>query len=445
MSQISNAQVLNLFKKVYGNLQDLLPEDYAIAKDIPFSEKQKVGEKYVEGVVLTCEVGITFGGSQMEAFEINPAIAGAVRQAEVEPYTTVLPSVIPWGVISRTAGGGEKAFFDATKHIVKNNLKSHGKFLEIVRLYGQSPDLLGYVSYATATYRGVSFTNGGGTLPSNGSNVTFVGGVSASDKAILFAPGTFAAGMWVGMEKVIVEQVDSTDNVVASGQLTGVDALQGIIYVDYTPVAATAASGAGSIRLAFKGMAKKKEAIGIDAILRNQATLFGIPTSEFALWKGNNLDLGAVKFTLPRFQNGVATAVNRGGLDGDLCVYVNPRTWATMISTESGLREYDSSYKSKGAETGFESITFYHQTGKAEIKAHRLTKEGEAYGMHLPDWSRSGSAEVSFKVPGLDKDIIFPLENQAAQAFRSFSDQYIFCHAPAKSIRWSGINDEASS
>ena len=83
MGSVSTAAAVNLFKRVYGDLQDLLPEDFLIAKDIPFTEKQKVGEKYIEGVVLSHEVGITFGGSTMDAFELNPAIAGAVRQAEV--------------------------------------------------------------------------------------------------------------------------------------------------------------------------------------------------------------------------------------------------------------------------------------------------------------------------------------------------------------------------
>lgn len=129
MSSASNADVVNLFKRVYGDLVQLLPEDYPLQKDIPFNEKQKVGESYIEAVCLTNESGWTLGGSTMTAFELNPAIAGTVQQATVTPYSTVLASLVPWGVISRTAGGGEKAFFDATKYIVKNNLRSYGKLL----------------------------------------------------------------------------------------------------------------------------------------------------------------------------------------------------------------------------------------------------------------------------------------------------------------------------
>lgn len=442
MSQVSTGDVVDLFKNVYGDLQNLLPEDYMIAKDIPFEEKQKVGDKYIEGVVLSHEVGWTLGGNALENFTLNPAIAGAVRQAEVSPYMSVLASVVPWGVISRSAGGGKQAFFSGTKHIVKNNLRSHGKLLEILRLYGQSSEYLGSISYATATYRGVSFTNGTGTLSVNGTNVTFTNGVNTSSKHILFQPGQFAAGIWIGMNGVLLEQIDSSGNVVASGKLVSVDALKGVIQVDFTPIAATAEN---SHFIGFQGMAAAKDQIGIHKILSTVGTLFGIPNTQYELFQGNIIDIGNVKFTLSRTQDGVATAVNKGGLDKDLDCYVNPRTWATMVSTEAGARQYDDSYKPSGAENGFENITFYAQNGRLTIKAHRFIKEGHAAGLCRDEWSRSGSAEVSFQVPGIDKEIIFPLENQAAMAFRSYADQYMFCYGPSKSIFWTGINDEATS
>jgi hypothetical protein len=436
---ISNDQVVNLFKQVYGDLQDLLPEDYRLAKDIPFNSKQKVGEKYVEAVVLSHETGWTLAGSSMDAIELNPAIAGAVKQTEVTPYISVLGSIVPWGVISRSAGAGDKAFFEATKHIVRNNLKSHSKLLEIMRLYGQSAALLGYVSYATATYREVAFTNGTATL--NG--VAFTNGINAAGKNVLLAPGSFASGIWVGMEGAIVQEVDASNVVLKEGQLVGVEADFGYITVDFTP---TAASSTTSHRLCFKGMAESNEMIGMNKILnRATSSLFGISTSLYSIWHSNHITLAAEKLKLKNVQDGVAGAANRGGLDTDINIYVNPRSWATITTTESGARSYDKSYNSSEADNGFEDIVYYAQNGKCTIIAHRMVKEGEAYGVCLQEWSRSGSAEVAFQVPGINKEIIFPLENQTAYAFRSYADQYLFCYAPAKSILWDGINDESAS
>lgn len=443
MTQMSTSDVVNVFKRVYGDVTDLLPEDYLLSKDIPFSAKQKVGEAYYEAVVLTNETGWTLGGSGMDAFDINPAIAGAVKQASVTPYTSILASVVPFGVISRSAGGGDKAFLDATKHIVKNNLKSHGKLQEILRWYGQATSLLGYVSYATATYRGVSFTTGTGTLSINGTNVTFTTGVNTTSKWILFAPGEFAAGIWVGSEGAIVQQIIASSGAVAGeGTLMEVDAEKGAIRVDFTPVVASSTT---SHYLCFKGQGDAKDMIGINKIMSTSGSVFGISNSTYSIWKGTRQSLGNVKLTLGRLQDGVASAVNRSALDGDLKVYVNPRTWSTLLTTEAGLRKYDSSYKPSEAENGMESIVFHSQCGKLEVVAHRMIKEGQAYALHLPDWSRSGSAEVSFTVPGVDKELIYPLENQAAYAFRTYSDQYVFCHAPGRSILFDQINDESAS
>jgi hypothetical protein len=440
MASVSNNTVIELFKNVYGGMHDLVPEDQILGKDIGWKDGQKVGSKFIEDVVLGNEVGISLGGTGQEAFEIDSAIAGAVRQTEVNPYVSILPSILPFATVSRSAGGGEKAFLAATKFIVRNNLKSHNKFLEIFRLYGQADSLLGYVSYATATYRGVSFTNGTGTLNS----IAFTNGINAASKAILLAPGSFAAGLWVGMRGVKVNQLDSTGAIVAAGKLVTVNAQYGYITVDFTPVAASSTT---SHRLCFNKQETQGEQIGLNKILSTDGVLFAINNSTYELFRGSRNALSSVKLTLGRIQDTMANAVNGGGLDGDVSLYCNPRSWATLATTEAGLRVYDKSYQESQAKNGFMDLEFYTQTGKITIKAHRCVKEGEAYILSLDTWSRSGSAQVGFNVPGMegDDDLIRALENQAGYQFKSYSDEYTFCHSPAKSVILTGINDESAS
>jgi hypothetical protein len=409
---------------------------------LPFAEKQRTGESYVEGVVLTNEVGITMSASG-ELFELNPAVAGVVKQATVNPYVMVLPSVLPWSMASRS-NGSEQAFYNATKFLVKNNLRSHARFRENVYLYGQSDALLGYVSYATATYRGASFVNGTGTLtlPDN-STVTFTNGINAASKLILLAPGQFASGFWVSMEGVKVNQVDSSGNVVASGKLVSVQNDLGYIGVDFTPVAASSLT---SYRLCYDGMQNAQDSIGIQKILSTTGSLFGIPTSQYSLWKANVQNYAGSNFTLQKYNTAVANLANVSALEGELVTYLNPRSWATITNNAAGLRMLDDSYKAD-FETGFESISFKSQNGKSTFIAHRSVKEGDAFSLYLPCWSISGSAQVSFSIPGMPNagQLIFPLENQAGYAFRSYSDTYIFCNAPAFNIYHYNINDEASA
>lgn len=438
MSSVSNNVVVELFKNVYGEMHDLVPDDQLLSKEIPFNDGAQVGTKFIEDVILGAEVGITFGGSSQEAFEINPAIAGAVKQTEVTPYVTILPSILPFATISRSLGS-EKAFLAATKFITKNNLKSHNELKEVTRLYGQSTGGLGYVSYYSGVYRGAAFTDGTGTLNS----VAFTNGINAASKAILLQQGTFAAGHWVGKQGIKVKQVaTSSGAVVAAGKLVSVQAAYGYITVDFTPVAASSAT---SHKLVYDGWQDQGEMYGMDYILSQSGTLFGINNSLYSLFKGNSVNNGGQKLTLTKVQGYIADAVNGGGLEGDVTLLVNPRSWATMAVTESGLRVYDQSYKPGQAQNGFMDLEFYSQNGKLTVKAHRCVKEGEAYLLKMDTWKRSGSAQVGFRVPGIEGDLIKPLENQAGYVFRSFSDEYLFCFQPAFNIKISNINDESAT
>lgn len=438
----SQSEVTSLFKRVYGDLTNLLPQDFPLAKDIPFSAREKVGEKYICAAVLTAETGWTLSSST-SAFELNPARAGVIKQTEVSPYISVLPSIIPWSVMSRTADAGEKAFYSATKFLVSNNLKSHGRLQEILRLYGQSDALLGYVSYATATYRGVSFTTGTGTLTlQDATTLAFTNGINAASKAILMAPGQFASFNFVGLEGVKINEVDSTGAIIKTGSLVSVNSELGYITVDFTP---TAASSTTSHRICFDGMESANDYVGIQKILSTTGTLFAINTATYSLWQGNRYNCNNQKLTLARFQAAVANMVNKGGFRGDLKVYVNPRTWATLATTEAGLRVYDKSYSPSKADNGFDSIEFFTQAGKAEFIPHPGVKEGDAFALSLKTWSRSGSSEISFSIPGMPTDVIFPMTNQAGYCFRSFSDQFIFCDIPVHNLYFYNINDESSS
>lgn len=444
MSQISSVQ--GLFKKFYGDLHDLVPAGYVMQEELKFDKRKRVGESYVECVIMNHEVGITYGGSSAEVVDINPAGAGAVKQAVVKDYQTILASVIPFQVLSRSAEQGDQAFLSASKHVVKNNLKSHHAFIEASLLYGQSAAGLGYVSYTSATYRGVSFTNGAATL---NSVVFATGGIDATNKYILFNPGSFASGLWTGMEGVAVKEVaTSSGAVVASGKLVGVNSEFGYIQVDFTPIAATSAT---SHKLVFAGWENSLEMIGMFKILENSGTLFEISAATYPLWKGttyNSYQPGGTtpgKLTFAKVTEAVGQAVNRAGLDSDVLCIVNPRSWNSLLNEQAALRVYDDSYKPAGLEQGARSIKFYGQAGYVEIKPSRHMKEGHSLIIDKDGWSRFGSAEVSFKIPGMDQELIIPLENQTGYAFRSFGSQCVLCSSPARSILVSNVNDESTT
>lgn len=447
---VDSQSTIDLFKRVYGDLSNLIPNNTILSKEIAFSMAQRVGDRFVCAVALAREAGITFAGTGQEAFTILPSVAGIVKQAEIVPSQSVMQSVLAWAFISR-GNGDAQAFFNSTKYSVEINLKSHEYYLEVMRLYGQSPELLGYVSYAPVgvQYRNALYTATPGSITlsrADGSTIAFTNGINVAEKAILFAPGQYAAGIWVGSEKARVLQLDSANGVLASGSVVSTDADLGILYVDFVPVAPSAATGSGSVRMAFEGMQNAGEAVGMHRIMTNNGLLFGINAAQYSLWKSNTLNLGAKRWDLKALQLGVAGAVNRGGLDKPLLILVNPRTFANMQQDESAMRKYDSSYQPSKGRNGFESIEYFAANGVNEIISHPCVKEGHVFGIEKSGWIRSGSAQIAFKIPGFSQsEPIFPLENQAGYAMRSFSDQFILCQQPAKQILWYNVNDEAQS
>ncbi len=449
MGAISNNTVIELFKDVYGDMHDIVPKDQILTREIPWVDGAMVGTKFIEDVVLGAEVGITWGGSGQDAFEINSAIAGAVKQTEVTPYVSVLPSILPFATVSRSAGGGAKAFMAATKFITKNNLTSHDELREVARLYGQAASGLGYVSYYSGTYRGASFTNGTGTLTIDvdaGTTLAFTNGINAAGKNILFNLGSYAPGFWVGKQGIRVAQVATSSGlVVASGKLVSTNAELGYITVDFTPVAASSLT---SHKMVYWGWQDQGENPGIQYILSRRGELFGINNNLYPLYQGTIFNVQNVKFSLKALQKGVAAGVGGAGLTGDLMVLVNPRTWTDLGNTEAGLRVYDESYSPEQAKNGFKSLEYYSQNGRLSIVSHRCVKEGDAFALKRETWKRSGSAQVGFKVPGMEGangQLIRELENQAGFKFQSYTDEYMFCYQPGHNVYFNNINDEAGS
>jgi hypothetical protein len=113
-----------------------------------------------------------------------------------------------------------------------------------------------------------------------------------------------------------------------------------------------------------------------------------------------------------------------------------------MINDEAALRRYGADYKGT-AQNGFEAIEFYCANGLNRVRPYRYMLEGEAFGVKFGDWVRSGSAEVSFSIPGMSQEVIFPLEQQMGYAVRSFSDEFLMCRAPCQQVYWKNINPEA--
>lgn len=449
MSSVNN-NVANILHTRFGKLIQKAIEDavgeLTWAKLIPYDSSKQVGDSYTEAIVLGNEVGYSIIGNTTEVTNISPAAAAAVKQAVASPCITVLRSVIPWAMITRSEHS-EGAFISVMKYIVKNHILSHKKFVDILKYTGRdTTKLLGRVAYFTATYRGVSFTNGTGTLPSTAfGSIAFTNGVNTAGKYVLLQPGDNASGFWVGMQGVKLLELTAALGVAATSKVVSYDSKNGVLQLDTTPVPATAT---GSHLLAYEGMELGLEMIGIRKILTNTGTLFGISATQYPLWRANQKDLAGTRLTLDKLTDIVADTANASGLYGAIDVIVNNRTLATLITDENALRKYDASYSAEKYQRGARSLEFLFGDITLKIQTSRYIFEGDAVLLNnvADAWTCSGSSDITMELPGVPTGkLMNNLESQTGFAFHTFADTYIMCREPAKQTIIYGINDESAT
>lgn len=404
MASANNLTTLNgLFKEVYANkLEVLIPDGVKVLNMVPFVSRQhQEGNLYHQPVVLGLEHGVTYstGG---DAFTLNSAIAGQIKDAQVQGAQLVLRSILSYTAAARSVGGGQKAFEDATKFLVGNMLRSMARKLEIELFYGG----VGIATIAASYSSGTTYA------------------ITTSE---------WAPGIWAGAEGMPVDVVHSGAVVGTPGVtiVTAVDMINQTITVNADP-------GATAGDTLYIGTSFGNEFTGIYGILTNSGSLFNINATTYNLWKGNQYPCGSAALSFTKIQSAVARAVEKG-LDGEVMVLVNPRSWANLLSDQAALRKYDSSYRSSEAENGAESIKFHGQNGVIEIQPSIFVKQGYAFILCKDDWIRVGSTDITFKRPGQGEEFFRDLETAAGYELRAFTDQAIFCSAPGRQVLMTGI------
>lgn len=386
------------FKETYADkLGELIPDGVKILNKIKFMSKDKQpGNLYHQPVILGMEHGVTFAGSDEDAFNLNPPVAGQIKDAQVKGNPIVMRSLLGYVAASRAALGGQKAFMDATKFLVANMLRSMSKKLEIEMLYGQ-------IGYATVA--------------------------ATSGAQLTITTSEWAPGIWAGAEGMPIEIRDTT-GATSRGEFTVSSVDMSNRYVTLS----TNATGVVATDVIWHKGAYGNEFAGIHQILSiSSGTLFNINVGNYNLFRGNQYDCGAAALSFTKLNLAVARAVEKG-LDNQVLALCNPRAWANMLSDQAALRKYDDSYSPSKAENGMKGILFHSQNGEIEIEPSIYVKEGYCYLLSVDDWFRVGSTDMTFKRPGQGEEFFRDLENSAAYELRLYTDQALFCMAPGRNV-----------
>lgn len=417
MSATIPSSIIGDFKERYNTkgIQNAIPESRVIIKNVEFDKATLVGNAFHTPVILSDEAGFTYAANNAGNYALNGPISLNVPDAQVRPAQITLVSQIAYDALSQSLGSGA-AFLSATKLITKRMIDSMSKRVELAAIYG-----------------GVGL----GTTATSGSSA------SGSDEIVAFTQQSWSDGIWAGS---VNSQVNFYNG--ASLVSSGADALFTIKAVNPTLRTLTV-SGTGTgiaalhalvvtsptaLVIYFNG-AHGNEMVGIDKILNNTGVLFNIDAAVYDLWKSNVVDNSAGKLTFLALQNAVAAAVGRG-LDSEVDVLVNPKVWANLVTSQSGARRFDSSYKKTLMENGAEKLTFYSQNGTMNITPSLYVKEGDCFILPFEHLTRIGSMDIEFMPQVMGSDEFFQyVPGYNAYELRLWTNQQIFIELPARCVK----------
>jgi hypothetical protein len=166
-------------------------------------------------------------------------------------------------------------------------------------------------------------------------------------------------------------------------------------------------------------LAVGNEMSGFYTILANTGNLFNINAGTYALWQANTYSYASTAANFGKIQSQVALATARGLME-DVAVFVNPTTFANIVTSQAGARRYDSSYKNKEM-------------------PHIFMKQGYNFVLPLKRCQRTGATDLTFTLPGMPGEFFLQLPGYTAYELRCYTLQAAFLNSPYKGVLGTGI------
>ncbi len=422
MAQYNTTATLDgLFQVVYGKGPiNAIPEVAILQGKIKFKETEKIGKSYNFPVILSSEAGVTYLAAGAGVSTLNDSIAAQLKEASVDANQIIIRGQMDYEAAAK-ASSGKVAFKNATELLVENLMETGAKRLEIAFLYGQSATGLGTADSSV--------------------------NASATTSTITMLASGWAPGIWAGLENALVNFYKVSDNTLISSAANAVFVVTSVDFTNRKIVFTGTATGitaldialaAGDCYIHFKD-AKTTEPVGMDKIITNTGSLFGIDAAVYALWSGSSYAFGSAAATVAKILNMIGQAVSKGGLMEEVDLLLSPKTFTNLSGTMTDLRRQNGGQSEKTGIGGFESIQLMGPNGKINVVPHPMIKEGECFAAPMKRFKRIGSQEFSFETPGRKGELFLHVPDKNAYELRLYGAQAIICETPAKCVKGTGI------
>lgn len=408
-------------KVVYGEGPiNAIPEVAILQAKVKFKQTERIGKSYNFPVILSSEAGVTYLAAGAGVSTLNDAIAAQLKEASVDANQIIIRGQMDYEAAAK-AVASKAAFKNASELLVENLMETGARRLEMAFLYGQS-------------------ATGLGTADSSAN-------ASATSTVVTMLAAGWAPGIWAGTENALINFYKVSDDSLVS---SGADAIFTITAVNFTDrkltLSGTAtgigaldiALGAGDCYIHWRG-AKSVEPVGLDKIITNAGSLFGISAATYSLWAGSSYGFGSAAATTAKLLNMAGLAVSKGGLMEEADILMSPKTFTNLSGTMTDLRRQNGGAKETEGIAGFETIVLMGPNGKLNLVPHPMVKEGECFLVPMKRVKRIGTQEFSFETPGRKGELFLHLSDKNAYELRIYTSQSIIVETPAKCVKGTAI------
>lgn len=409
MSSLANW--LPNYKQQYGAIENPIPEENTIADWFGFiPQNQRPGLAFNIPIIMSLEHGIT-ADITGTAFLFRAVRDSVMKNAQIDGSTLAMTGNIPYDVTFRarngakdgSGGGSFRSAFELKTMLMS---QSHEFYRELATLYGPGSTStiacdIGVIGTPTGTNLG---TGAGMTCP--------------------ITAATWSAGIWNHMQNALVDIIGSngstvraTDVVVSGVQPDTKSLLLFKSASSYVVVAGDRLQVAGWLG---------NSCIGVEAIMKNTGTMFGVDANLYPSWKVVQHSAGSGAMSRVKIAGMAAKLFPNGTRKGGryFCGAPTFADLATELDDDQRWLGDDGAKK-----TGTNNIQYKSPAGVIDVALHAYMKDGEA--MFIPGGigKRVGSTDITFRGEG-DEWFFHELDANAGCQLRTFSNQAPFLRIP---------------
>ncbi len=416
------ANLQSILKRRYAPLVNPVAPTKSMAKAIPFRTEYKTGEDYRFPLRFGLEQGFTRNNDHTAA-TLNAAVEADRQVASLKGSEIAGTAEFSYGdmaTLSKTKGDSPEAYDQAVGTKILDLSDGASQHLDMDLIYGCGTTGLANIGVVNAVAVAASL----GVVTINITRASFI------------------PGFWIDAKNVMLDLYTAGGALVNTTQalkVTGVDISR--CRVQLTGATADAAAVAATNVIHFYG-ARTKSMVGIQAILENSTSLFGIDAAVTPQWRAVTYPVGGA-LSFDKVMEGLAALADNNVEDG-VDLWVGNRAWTDLMTDEAALRRRLES-EGKKIKTGYQELEFHGPCGVVTIKTYRNMKQGLAVALPKSGVHRIGSSDITFGLPGSKGNEFFyqELPTKLGASIRVYTDQAVVIEQPFQSCLFSGISSAA--